>query len=68
MSVPVGIHPLVNNIDQISSDNYQMSLAREGYVQRGVWSVQRRVDMPPEQIDRQTPVKTLPSRNYCCGR
>ena len=35
MSVPVGIHPLVNKFDQISSDNYQMSLAREGYVQRG---------------------------------
>ena len=24
-------------------------------------------DTPPP-VDRQTPVKTLPSRNYCCGR
>ena len=23
--------------------------------------------LPPEQIDK-TPVKTLPTRNYCCGR
>ena len=85
MSLPVQrVDPQVNKVEQVSSDDHQMSVEGEGggpkgYV-RGCVCSGEGVTMWPipwyiwcylphsEQNDRQMPMKTLPSCNYCCGR
>ena len=69
----------VNRIEQVSSDDHQMSIGGGvgegvgamsglvmGYVSNAFWVMV--TWWSPDQNDRQTPVKTLPSRNFvCCG-
>ena len=77
MSVLVGAGPQVKMFGQVSTDDHQMAvvggLVHVWYLGRGVpishcimgnghmWTL-------PEQNDRQTPVKTLPSHNFVFGR
>ena len=76
MSVPVGvwIGPQVYKFEQVFSDDHQMSVVggRSHVWYPGMLGPNASWVMvtcgPPEQNDRQTPVKTLPSRNFVFGR
>ena len=67
-----GVGPQVNKLEQVSSDDHQMPLARGyGWVCRGgpLPYPMMHVMLPtPRGQNGHTFVKTLPSCNYCCGR
>ena len=54
----------MSKFQHVSSDHHQMSLARGGRVSRDLWDVPN----PPPPVNRQTTVKTLPSRNFVSNR
>ena len=67
--------PQVNKFEQVSSDGHQISLAKKG-LKLGVPCLMARegghmrisIHNVNRQTDRQTRVKTLPSRNFVGGR
>ena len=69
-----GEGPQVYKFEQVSSDDHQMSVvgSRSHVWYPGVLGPNASGVMvtcgPPEQNDRQTPVKTLPSCNFICER
>ena len=66
----VGVGYQVNKFEQISSDDHRMSLARgRPPDHKDPYPMMHMImshTLPP--VSRHTPVKTLPSHNYCCGR
>ena len=62
-----GVRPQENKFEQICSEDHQVSVAGGGGIPMSQCIMGNgHMTTLPEQIDRQTPVKTLPSHNFTC--